>query len=672
MAPLLAGESIRCHKGAIIGAITLLWLPCGARYADGAQRHDLSDAYIDPRYLTAVPFGAHSHWMQPWRAYQETIPAQRFLDAQGIVLDGEGSIHFDLVCQMLARHGIRHVRIEVGWNSVDWDRETRLNNVADLRNRLLACQKAHLRPLILLNANSGAPGPTRFFDRALATSAHKGDRQVELTDVRDLVVGYSGFRNLTDNRASEVLITGVNGNRVTLSRPLPKDLGEKGATVAMSTLKYRPFGPPETVEYRATLDGWQRYVGTVAHNVADILGTQGKADLGFDMEIWNELSFGSSFLTLNAYYEPRFAAYDEFSIWANLVKATVAVAEAHPEQFRGVRFVDGFRNTIPWPAASTEPLRVSAMSAHPYPPRKQYPLEEQSGRRINAMGEEDKSGFIPTYTADFPEYYGTLLQTESVLRDMGPIPSTVGNTLHGRNGRVANGTTVPCPLWFTEIGFAPNENGIPDKSAALTIKAKAAARTECFFIGKGLERIYFFSAFSGDNYLGIVQDNFVTYAKEHAAYPVDDAPYTSPMLRTLGRLVEMMKDGVDPTLTKTRAIAVEAITDSHDHLQFSGDGTPAHPPLYNRDVFTLLPFQVNAHKFVLAYYVMTRDVTKSLIPEQYTVRLKGLHGKGAALRAYDPVQGKTVPVVARTVSDSSLTVTLTATDYPCLLIVQEH
>jgi hypothetical protein len=490
--------------------------------------------------------------------------------------------------------------------------------------------------------------------------------------VQDLVVVYSGFRNLTDNRASEVLITGVSGNRVTLSKPLPKDLGEVGAKVGMTTLKYRPFGPPDTAEYRATMEGWQRYVGTVAQTVTDVLGTAGKADLGFDMEIWNELSFGSSFLTLNAYYEPKFATYDESAIWSNVVKATVAVAEAHPEQFRGVRLEDGFRNTIPWPASSTEPLRVTAMSAHPYSGRKQYPRDEQHGKAIDAQGREDKSGVVPTYSADFPEYFGSLLQTETVLRDMGPISTPIGNTMHGRDARVVNGTVAPCPLWFTEIGFAPNENGIPDRTAGLAMKAKTAARYECFYIGKGLERLYFYSSCSGDGSLGVVQDDFVAYAKTHTTYPVDDAPFTSPMLRTLGRLTTAMRDGVDPYLTKPRAITVESITDPLDHIQFAGGGFGAYPPLYSRDVFALLPFQVNAHKFILAYYVITRDVTKTMPPEQYTVRVKGLHGKGATLSVYDPVAGKTLPVPMHKADADTLTLTLTTRDYPCLLIVQEH
>ena len=32
--------------------------------------------YIDPAQQTAVFFGARSHWLQPWRAYLDTPPAE--------------------------------------------------------------------------------------------------------------------------------------------------------------------------------------------------------------------------------------------------------------------------------------------------------------------------------------------------------------------------------------------------------------------------------------------------------------------------------------------------------------------------------------------------------------------------------------------------------------------
>lgn len=645
-------------------------LPGVVRAAEA--QHGLSAPYIDPRYLTAVPFGAHSHWLQPWRAYQETVPAQRFLEAQGVVLDGDGSDNFDLICRMLAKCGVRHARIEVGWGGIDWDDETKINNIQDVRKKVLACKRNGIRPLILLNANSGAPGPTRFFDRVLAAPAHKGDRTVTLTDASGLTVGYSGIRNLTDYWASEALVTGVDGNTVTLSKPLPKDLGNAGAKAEMSTLKYRPFGSPDTADYGASREGWQRYACNVARAVAGILGRTGRNNLGFDMEIWNELSFGSWSLKLNAYYEHKVAEYNEEQVFADLVKATAETADAHPELFRGVRFVDGFRNTIPWPAASTEPARVTAMSAHPYAGGHTFPKDEQRPEDVNALFQVEHPGFVPTYTANLPEYFGTLMQTETVLRDMGPVPTPIGSTQHGRNTRVIDGKVAPCPVWFTEIGFAPEENGIKDRDAALAIKAKTAARYECLYINKGLERIYFFAACARDTWLGVVRDNFRAYAKTHTEYPADDGPYLSPMLRTVRRIVDAMKEGIDAKLTKGRPISAASITDTHDHFQFEGDGTPAHPTLYNRDVFAVLPFQVNARKFVIPYYVMTRDVTKPLAPEQYTVRLTGLCGKGAVITVMDPVTGAGVPVRVVASGPSSLTVLLTATDYPCLLVVRER
>ncbi|MGI8793595.1 MAG: hypothetical protein ACR2H3_10530 [Acidimicrobiales bacterium] len=39
---------------------------------------------IDASQQTALDFGERSHWLQPWRAYLDTVPAQRLRDAVGI------------------------------------------------------------------------------------------------------------------------------------------------------------------------------------------------------------------------------------------------------------------------------------------------------------------------------------------------------------------------------------------------------------------------------------------------------------------------------------------------------------------------------------------------------------------------------------------------------------
>jgi hypothetical protein len=223
-----------------------------------------SGAYIDERHLSALSFGAHSHWLQPWRAYQETLPAQRFLDAQGVVLELPGAEAPDLLVTMLARPGVRHARIEIGWGFVNYWDETKLNHAERLKALLLACKAHGVRPLILLNANSGVPGPTDISERTLGHKAKKGDRRVELADVSDLKVGYSGLANLSEYRASEALITGIEGNAVLLSKALPKDLGKTGAKVAVTTLRYRPFSAPGTEDYRNTVGGWSRSGGSMA------------------------------------------------------------------------------------------------------------------------------------------------------------------------------------------------------------------------------------------------------------------------------------------------------------------------------------------------------------------------------------------------------------------------
>ncbi len=184
--------------------------------------------------------------------------------------------------------------------------------------------------------------------------------------------------------------------------------------------------------------------------------------------------------------------YKEEGIWEGLVRETAELVDRHPDQFRGVTLVDGFRNTIPWPSSSREPARVGALSAHPYPLRKVYPRDEPGGPALNALfARDDRPKFTPTYSALFPEYYATALQTETIVRDMAPITTPIYGIPHGRNARVIDGKIAPCPLWLTEIGIHPQEHGVVDREAALQLKAKVMARDACFFPAKGVERILF-------------------------------------------------------------------------------------------------------------------------------------------------------------------------------------
>jgi hypothetical protein len=87
---------------------------------------------------------------------------------------------------------------------------------------------------------------------------------------------------------AQILITAVNGNTVTLSVPLPIALAA-GQSLSMATLKYRPFSVPGSADYNETLAGWKAYVLTIGQLTTKYLGA-GR----FDLEVWNELTFGSN------------------------------------------------------------------------------------------------------------------------------------------------------------------------------------------------------------------------------------------------------------------------------------------------------------------------------------------------------------------------------------------
>ena len=691
---VVCGHVVGCHGAAASAAERSTAATATSAQADSSPSEtnggSLSGAYTDPAYFVKVPWGAYSHWLQPWRGYLETMPATTFLNGLGINFNVPSDSNCpDLVAEMLQRHGICRARIEIGWNNLDFDDDTKLAADADQRMRklLTACQKHDIRPLILLNSNEGGPCPNRTFDALLAQDANAGDRTIVLEKTDQVKPGYTGVMKQV-YPAAYPLITSIDADgKCELSAPLRKPLAK--GSIELATLKYRPFSPPTTADYRETIAGWQKYAATVATFVADALKTTGKADLGFDIEIWNEMTFGDQFLRVNQYYDPPLYPdlHEPDFLWSlgpdGITPRTIEYVDTHPEIFAGVQISDGFSNTLPWQGAAAEPARIGAIDKHPYPSRQTFPLKTKAaGQPIDALGEIDRSGFIPAYTELFPEYAASALQTETCIREMHPaLPGIKPGSFdagHGRDSRVVHGRVVPCFTLITEVNISPIEDN-PSITAerALALKAKSTSRFFCFFLNKGVTQVDLFAVTvdgHGDKELGIVQDNFMALAgTRDAVYPSDDAQYTSPALAVTGRIAARMRESLDPSLTSamTRSIQVDSISDPHNHYQFAGDGTAAHPNLFNRDVLAILPFQVNATRFVIPYYVMSRDYTHDLPAEHYTIRLSGLHGSAAQISAYDPITDHEVPVNAINSGDASLTVDVMATDYPRLLTVQE-
>ncbi len=131
-----------------------------------------------------------------------------------------------------------------------------------------------------------------------------------------------------------------------------------------------------------------------------------------------------------------------------------------------------------------------------------------------------------------------------------------------------------------------------------------------------------------------------------------------------------------------RSLSLRALTDYSSNVQFEGDGTAEYPPLYNRDVFGFFPFQVNADRFVIPVYVMTRNVAKvygtgagpsrfDLPPETYRLAIGGVDGTKTTASATDPITGASVPVEAVSSSGDEIVVEMKVTDSPRLLTLQE-
>ena len=663
----------------------------------------LAGAYINPNYLNAeswtylgypsviaTPWGVVSQWIYPWRAYQTTTPASQFIRGVGINFNTQG-LSADVVAEMLAKHGIKCVRIDVGWGDLDYGTEsTIIPGEQWVVSALQAAKKWGLRPLLVLNSNQNAPCPYLTFTHVVKANAAKGATTVQLDGTSNLTVGYSGIANLSSQTMNEVLVTAINSttNTVTLSQPLPVAL-TAGQVVAMDTFKYVPFDAPGDTYYNAaqqaaTLAGWNKFVSAIAVIAAQNMGTSpGDADMGFDIEIWNEVTLGSQFLILPAYYGQQPTLTNLSTVITNIETNTVTTINAHSSAFAGAVVEDGFANENSSYFAGLEPARVGALGKHLYPPLLEFPLSgiEEGGVWLNALLQlEYPFQFIPTYNEYMPEYQGTFQATPSPIQDLCPFSTydAYGN-LHGENSRVINGQVVPCTVFVSETGVMPAQVGVTDSASAMLLKAKGDSRLLAFYLNKGASEVDLFAA-SGlaDWDFGILSNKFVLYAtvwflNPNPVYPNPDTPYVSPALTLIGNMVSQMQVGLDGSINSSNArpLNVTNIVSSNSYVQFNGDGTTKHPPGYDRELFAFLPCQVNAHRFVIPYYVMTVNIAQPLAPETFTIDFTGVNGTGATITAYDPLNNVTVPVTTNSASSNEVNLTLTAADYPYLLIVQE-
>jgi len=602
--------------------------------------------YVDPGQLD-VPWPKHSHYRQPWRGFLETKSGYDFLAGIGVnyhVPDNDA-----LAVRLLAESGFHTFRIEIGFGSVRFDGKG-LTNEDRTRNLLRLCRQYNIRPTLLLNAHQGVPCPLRFFTKRLTADAPKGSRAVVLADTEDLVVGRSGINGLTDYWAAEALITEIDHEtgRCRLSKPLPKEL--KAGDLPMATLAYLPLHPVGTEEFDETAAGWVQYALMVCRLASDAGIDQ------FDVELWNELTFGTRFLDVNNYYDPdapKVPRGPDFlnkggTCWELARRTIEAVKPRHPK----ARCIWGFSNTTFFHCAIPNlPPGMDGQSYHPYGTgTRRLPDQEYHKDRP----EFNLEGFTPTIDVRMPEGWAhTFLQTESLMRHLNP---------QARRHTRPEGTSR-FYHYITEHGVVPAECGVTDEAGGWRLKSLCASRSFCLWLNKGIDVMHYFVAHSKDpKGMGLLPTDLPGLPEDT---PFDEV--ATPPMRVLRNLTTAFAGSVP--LDKPRQLSVEAAALGVDGKVFEGDG--AHPPLWHRDVLAVLPFQIKPGEFVIAVYVMTYDATQPLAEARYRLVIKGVNGTQGNLALYDPHEDRRISLKPSGRGEDFVEVVVPVVDHPRLLTLTE-
>jgi hypothetical protein len=648
--------------------------------------------YTDPGQ--SLPWTNRSYWTQPWRSYMDTVPASKLIDALGINFNVEGK-QAASTARLLEESGFTRARIEFNWGNLTYDDPDQLdpNFRKTLVAKLSALREHGLRPLIVLNANHGNPCPSKPVTLSLLTPADAGDTQIHIDPASiepgEIVIGKTGIRS--NNVAANHIFTSMEENGVVhISKPLKTAL--PAGPLPASTLLYEPFSPRTLPDgspnprFTQTIHGWREFVRVVTTEARSILGSD-----EFDLEVWNETGFGSNFLNINNYYEPKL----EPSGTENqaILRSTVEYVRDPDSNLPDVQIGNGFANQSPHGRG----LYDTALDKHPYAGLARFPIDKDKhpSRPLDGLGQpagiQDLNGvwhdsFTPTFKAYFPEYPLSAIQPETLIRDLAPyITSSMGNDPGGEeHGRmaIAPGSERPSPVWVTEVNLPPGRGttAIGEMSAAdmAHIEAKTILRYLVAYVNKGVSVIDFYAAHDGE--FSLINNDFFK--------AINNAPQTYPggslggeTMAATRRLTEAMRGAQE--IDSPRNISLQSLTDYSSNVQFEGNGTAAYPPLYNRDVLAFLPFQVTDHRFVIPTYVMTRDVTENynwgsadpsrfdLPAESYGLDIGGIDGVGAQVEALDPITGNTTPVKVNDVGTEHLAVTMEVTDSPRLLIIRE-
>jgi hypothetical protein len=608
------------------------------------------EPYIDyDRELAPLmPFRPQSFYLQPWRGYLETVPAAQMLAGIGVAYNLPHDVDHAVAIGRLADFGFRNIRLEISWTDVPWE-EDRLNSHAVFESILTACRDNNVTPVILLNANDGAPCPHRNYSRTVISDTAPGATELVLDDVMELLPGQSGLSYLFHAPMAGFLFTQIDSSTgtVTLSRPLPGNIAA-GTRVTVSTLKYPPLYAVGTPEFESTAAAWLRYVGLVC-------GLLEECNLpAVEVEVWNEMSFGSAFTRINNYYDPPLAPLTPDFLHAGgccweLARRTHDVVK---QLLPKAKLIWGFSNTSFYHTKIKDlPSGFDAQSYHPYGAGKKvtptdFPEKDRYGWFIE--------GYVPMgLTRCMPEGWAHLgVKMEHLPRLLNP------------KSRLAAGPPGVDQFqhYFTEHGFPPREAGITDAASGDQYKALCLLRSLLFWLNKGLTKILFYCAYEDDD-LGFGMLRAVPTPADYGR--VAESDISSPALEALRRMVAKFS-GAEKILAPA-TLGVELTCLDKPAVVFAGDGL--HPALLYSDMVAVLPFQVSASKFVIAVYVMCYDVTAPPPPMAVQLSLAHLPRGVKDVSYYDPLSDERLKSSYDQGADGLLNVCLSASHSARLLTI---
>ena len=625
-----------------------------------------------PADVTSIYTGAHSHWLQPWR----TLAATRSFAAisGGIGLNTDTSYPQSL--QMFAAAGFRHVRMSLFWGSLPKYDPTHFDLNYSTNSQTLdfvwASKEAGLRPLVLVQAFDQGPCPYELIEVTASDAIASTDTTITVSSATGLVTGYSGLtgwvRDVTDNVIKYVspsnvmcssLITAINGNVLSLSRPVGIEI-PKGATLLLNTLLYKPWSEPGSEDYLTTMVGWLDHLVAVSCFMQVALDTVGAPDAGFDIEIWNETSFGSSFLDINNYYAspivPETMVNGIPAVIPDLVGLTSSFVSENPSLFAGVRVTDGFASVSPMQASSTEPDAISAISKHPYPSPLSYPKSDPGYGGLDANG--NPTTFIPSYTIYTHEYYSTAINPFTLSRDIATTPNNFGGVIHGVDGRMDNGVIAPVTVWMTEIGTATASEGVTDPDAIALLTAKGTLRALFFNLGIGVERVYIFDGVGDTTDLAMVP----------ASAPTTPTLVVQSLQSALAFMANDVTDDQAGVLIQV-GYTVTLASGATDSTLWTGNGTAVCPDFVKPADYVLLPVQVTPRRIALLHWFTGLDMRTDMAAAAINLTLYGLPDGPISLSGLDPIGGDMVTATVTGQTSETVTIRTSASDRPFILTV---